>query len=228
MRHHLHRSLADSQTKRARVIADTLVARVPETGEAALPQEISDRYAPEINSRFIRITHRDRGVLYTSAAPRDASFDPLLIAPLPQPLGKTFTRIERPADGNDLLIVTVPYPAVGKAAYAVEAGAPLAPAKAVMRDWLFTLALAFPVVILGAVGGGWFLARRAFAPVERIIRSAEQITLRNLATRLPVARTGDELERLSAALNHMISRLDVAFQHNRRFMADASHELRPP
>lgn len=228
MRHHLHRSLADSQTKRARVIADTLVARVPETGEAALPQEISDRYAPEINSRFIRISHRDRGVLYTSAAPRDASFDPLLITPLPQPLGKAFTRIERPADGNDLLIVTVPYPAVGTPAYAVEAGAPLAPAKAVMRDWLFTLALAFPVVILGAVGGGWFLARRAFAPVERIIRSAEQITLRNLATRLPVARTGDELERLSAALNHMISRLDVAFQHNRRFMADASHELRTP
>ncbi len=228
MRHHLHRSLADSQSKRARVIADTLVARVPETGEAALPQEITDRYAPEINSRFIRITHRDRGVLYTSGVPRDASFDPSLIAPPPQPVKKTFTRIAYPADGNDLLIVTVPYPATGAAAYTVEAGAPLAPAHAVMRDWLFTLALAFPVVIAGAVGGGWFLARRAFAPVERIIRSAEQITLHNLAARLPVARTGDELERLSAALNHMISRLDVAFQHNRRFMADASHELRTP
>src|SRR5262249_12626233 len=46
--------------------------------------------------------------------------------------------------------------------------------------------------------------------------------------RLPVARTGDELERLSIALNHMIERLDAAFQYSRRFVADASHELRTP
>src|SRR6202030_4449343 len=48
------------------------------------------------------------------------------------------------------------------------------------------------------------------------------------ADRLPVIRSGDELERLSMSLNRMIERLDEAFQHINRFSADASHELRTP
>jgi heavy metal sensor kinase len=79
-----------------------------------------------------------------------------------------------------------------------------------------------------AIGGGSYLIRKALAPVERIARSAEQITLHNLKDRLPIAQTGDELERLSISLNHMIARLEDALQYNRRFIADASHELRTP
>jgi signal transduction histidine kinase len=52
--------------------------------------------------------------------------------------------------------------------------------------------------------------------------------LHNLSQRLPVADTGDEVERLSLALNRMIQRLDEAFQVTNRFTADASHELRTP
>jgi heavy metal sensor kinase len=69
---------------------------------------------------------------------------------------------------------------------------------------------------------------RTLAPVERLAGKAEVITQHNLSERLPVARTGDELERLSIALNHMITRLDDAFQNSKRFVADASHELRTP
>jgi heavy metal sensor kinase len=59
-------------------------------------------------------------------------------------------------------------------------------------------------------------------------RGAEGITSTNLSERLPVIRTGDELERLSISLNRMIERLDQAFQHINRFSADVSHELRTP
>ena len=61
-----------------------------------------------------------------------------------------------------------------------------------------------------------------------ITRHAEGITSTNLSERLPVIKTGDELERLSISLNHMIAGLENAFQHIARFSADASHELRTP
>jgi heavy metal sensor kinase len=90
------------------------------------------------------------------------------------------------------------------------------------------LAIGLPVVAVVAIGGGGWLVKRALSPVDRIAASAERISSQNLSERLPVTQTGDELERLSLALNHMIQRLDEAFQHSRRFVADASHELRTP
>ena len=70
--------------------------------------------------------------------------------------------------------------------------------------------------------------QRSLQPVDRITRSAERITSRNLSERLPLPDTRDEIMRLSIALNSMIRRLDESFQHNQRFLADASHELRTP
>jgi heavy metal sensor kinase len=85
-----------------------------------------------------------------------------------------------------------------------------------------------PVVAIVALGGGYVLVRRSLAAVDEISASAQRISSHNLSERLPVPNTGDELERLSRALNHMIERLEAAFQHSRRFIADASHELRTP
>jgi heavy metal sensor kinase len=70
--------------------------------------------------------------------------------------------------------------------------------------------------------------RGSLLPVARMAGKAEVITQHNLSERLPVLRTGDELETLSVALNRMIDRLDQAFQNSKRFVADASHELRTP
>ncbi len=76
--------------------------------------------------------------------------------------------------------------------------------------------------------GGYLLMRNALRPMDQIATTAERITSRNLNERLPVAPTGDEVERLSVSLNRMMERLEDAFHHISRFSADASHEIRTP
>ena len=97
-----------------------------------------------------------------------------------------------------------------------------------LHGFLAVLGFGLPLMVAVAVAGGAALVRRALTPVREITDASRQITSYNLGRRLPVARTNDELEGLSVVLNQMIGRLDEAFQHSRRFTADASHELRTP
>jgi heavy metal sensor kinase len=85
-----------------------------------------------------------------------------------------------------------------------------------------------PAVVLIASLGGYWLSRKALAPVDRIIEDSRTISFNNLSRRLMVPHTGDELERLSETLNDMIQRLESSFIRNAQFTADASHELRTP
>lgn len=93
-----------------------------------------------------------------------------------------------------------------------------------MLGWLLTTPV---VLLLGALGSFW-LAARAFIPVGRLTRMARQVEAGDLQQRVPVPRPHDELRELALTLNQMIARLDEAFSRQRRFVADASHELRTP
>jgi len=90
-----------------------------------------------------------------------------------------------------------------------------------------TLLVAVPVALAVAAVGGVFLARRALEPVDKIAQTAQQIGESDLSRRIAVT-TEDELGRLAATLNHMIERLEKAFQRQKQFTSDASHELRAP
>jgi signal transduction histidine kinase len=84
-----------------------------------------------------------------------------------------------------------------------------------------------PAVILGLVGG-WWLTRRALAPVLRLTDAVEQIHERNLREPLPRSSNGDELDRLTQVFNAMTARLDGSFNRIRDFTLHASHELKTP
>jgi len=112
--------------------------------------------------------------------------------------------------------------------YSVQVAVPLADLQQGLRDALWMLAPMFPLMLVLASAAGYFMSRRALAPVDRITHAARLISADNLSQRLPLAKTGDELERLSATLNEMIGRLEAAFKRVSRFTADASHELRTP
>jgi len=84
-----------------------------------------------------------------------------------------------------------------------------------------------PAVLLGLLGG-WWLMRRALAPVTDLTKAIEKIHDRNLSERLPHSGNGDELDRLTDVFNAMTARLDGSFQHIREFTLHASHELKTP
>jgi len=88
--------------------------------------------------------------------------------------------------------------------------------------------LGIPLALLLAAGGGYLLARQALAPVGAMSRKARQIGADTLAERIPVGHESDELGHLATTINDLLERLERAFASQRRFMADASHELRTP
>jgi len=85
-----------------------------------------------------------------------------------------------------------------------------------------------PILLLISMAGGYWMSRRALRPVDRITATARSISIRNLSERLPVANTGDELQRLAETCNAMLARLESAVNQIKQFTADASHELRGP
>ena len=90
-----------------------------------------------------------------------------------------------------------------------------------------TLLIAVPLTLAVAAGGGIFLARRALKPVDQSAQTAQEIGESDLSRRIDV-NTKDELGRLARTLNEMIERLENAFQRQKQFTSDASHELRAP
>ncbi len=88
--------------------------------------------------------------------------------------------------------------------------------------------LLIPVAVVVSVAGGWFLASRSFKPVDDIARTARAITVHNLDRRIQSTGVDDELGRLIATFNEMISRLQLSFSQAQQFSSDASHELRTP
>ncbi len=88
--------------------------------------------------------------------------------------------------------------------------------------------LCFPIIILIAWAGGYFISGRMLNPLKNITRQAQTISAERLHERLPVENPDDELGQLSITVNAMLTKLDHSFTQIKQFTADASHELRTP
>ena len=130
---------------------------------------------------------------------------------------------------SKLLLISRRDTTVGPFISRVVAGMPTETAEVAPQLLFGTMLALLPIILLLSLAFAYWMAGRAFRPVDEIINEVEAITDgRSLHRRLPVDHSNDELSRLAATLNAMIARLETSFSALRRFTADASHELRTP
>jgi signal transduction histidine kinase len=197
---------------------DTLVG----TGDPALGQIVVDYSDEQDGSGWALQTGSD-------AAP------PNTVSDLTPDVGQTTvdpSALVPQADGTQMHAVLV---AVGGATttddpmhFVVLYAAPLAAVDAAQGTVLYYLLFGVPILILVVGAATYVFAGRALRPVEAIRARVASMSEKDLAQRVPVPAARDEVGRLAETMNAMIARLENAQQAQRRFVADASHELRSP
>jgi signal transduction histidine kinase len=93
---------------------------------------------------------------------------------------------------------------------------------------LVALLFGMPLLVVVVGAATFVFVGRTLRPVDAMRRQADRITARNLHSRLPVPPTEDEVAALATTMNTMLDRIEAASAAQRRFVADASHELRSP
>jgi heavy metal sensor kinase len=207
-------------------VAEEVGERLIDKRLSTIANHLSENFAPQLNSRFIRVTGAHGESLYLSQRTADGLLDPARV-PMPARSPLPDSREVFLPSGKRVLVQVMPV-ATSEGNIVVEVGSLYGPIEAVLSGLIVTFALGMPLMVALAIGGGYLIMRRALMQVDEITVQAEHISSNNLFDRLPVHPTGDELERLTLALNRMMGRLEEAFQHINRFSADVSHELRTP
>jgi len=134
-----------------------------------------------------------------------------------QPVYKTFQGIDRDHDGMIEL-----FPLIGPREFERRVNEH---ALEKLREFSFS---ALGVLFVVSLGVGWVISGRVLSPIDRITSVANDIQATDLSRRINLGGPADELKRLADTFDGMLARLDDAFAAQRRFIADASHELRNP
>src|SRR5216117_2597889 len=181
---------------------------------------------------FLIITARDGSLLFASPDARALTFQQveqlgrLARAPFS---GRAAGTLRLEPDGPRMHYVVHYVTGAGPQFGAILAGANVRSAELGPEQLLSTFVLILPLGLVAALLLGSWISRRALEPVDQIITEVREISDgRSLHRRLAEPMVKDELGRLAATLNQMMTRLERSFAALRRFTADASHELKTP
>jgi two-component system OmpR family sensor kinase len=133
-------------------------------------------------------------------------------------------------DATPVRVLYYPLSRFGQAheGHVLEVAAPLVARDALVRRLVYSSMLVTALVALVSLLGSWWLAGRVVRPVYEVIDQAEGLGARSLDNRISAYADTVEYRRLVDVLNTMLDRIENAFEAQRRFTADASHELRSP
>ncbi len=180
----------------------------------------------EEGSAVAQVLDRDRRVV--AATPNVSPSVPLATF-VPRPRRRTVRTIDHLVDGPSgryrVAAMTV---GPGDPSGTVYVGVDVGTVDHAIGLLSVALAVGLPILVLAGGVAIWIGVGRALRPVERIRREVAVISRGNLHERVSVPKTGDEIDRLAATMNSMLDRLETAAATERRFIADASHELRSP
>jgi heavy metal sensor kinase len=189
---------------------------------AQLQAEISEDYKIESSEDYLQISDASGNSVYRSRFFEEHPLPPLAPDDLGRPLYKNRKL------GHERFRLLSKQIEVGDRVFIVRIGHPMHEETETLDDFRLYLLWFAPLLLLAASAGGYWLSRRALAPVDALARTARTISGHNLSSRLEQLHTGDELQRLSDTLNEMLARIESAFLRITEFTADASHELRTP
>jgi signal transduction histidine kinase len=180
--------------------------------------------AEEGEEGFAQLIARDGSVLdtsgglqgpaLTSAELERAESDEVVIDKRLPGIEATARVLARPADRPPDAVVAV--------------GQSLADRDETLSGLAASFAIGGPIAVLLASIAGYLLAATGLRPVEAMRRRARKVSLSRAGERLPLPAAHDEIRRLGETLNEMLDRLERSFERERRFVADAGHELRTP
>ncbi|GAA4087628.1 ATP-binding protein [Streptomyces shaanxiensis] len=145
--------------------------------------------------------------------------------------GTRFTDGSATIDGEsaDYRFAAVTMEAKGRGPLTVYAGGSLDAERSAVNTALTVMLIGFPLLLGVVAAVTWLVTRRALRPVEGIRREMAAITAsQDLARRVPEPDTHDEVARLARTTNETLAALETSVEQQRRFVADASHELRSP
>ena len=125
-------------------------------------------------------------------------------------------------------VYTKPVIEEGKVRYVVQASGPIDLISFALNNLIFVLFILLPLTILLAAIPGVLLARLTLRPIDRMVKTLNQITAENLKLKIHIPDTKDEVKRLADTFNDMIERLDRSFSSQQNFIQDISYELKMP
>jgi len=222
LRNNLYDLVDDQLESQVEDLRTFLQAQKKDASVAKLREELGETYAVEHSGDFLQISVETGEVVYRS--PFLQAHASMLLPP--DQIDRTETR-SRHAEGKHFRFAFEKLALHGHV-YAIQMGAPADDEVETLQLFRSYLLMFAPLVLLVAAGVGYWMSRRALAPVDTLVRTARQIGGANLNSRLEKLQTGDELQRLSDTLNEMLGRIESAFLRVTQFTADASHELRTP
>lgn len=211
----------------ARAIAENV--RRPVALGPGLDELVESMMGPGFAQRFFRLLD-PRGLPDPRVPPRGRTQLPLSTEALRNAAAgqETYENLTLPDRTAPLRVLTMPVVEQGRVIQVLQVALSLEPVETARSRFLLILLGLTPLALLIAGVGGWFLARRALAPVDAMVNAARRIEAEDLSRRIETSDSDDELGRLGAVLNDMLARLERSFATVSQFSADAAHELRTP